>query len=82
MSDGEPARFAFDLDVVEAKAAPPSRATREGWAAFADGWSRFSNPYPSGSDEADHWWWAWAEAQGHHETDLAVAAGADPEDFQ
>ena len=67
---------------LDPKTCPPSRATREGWDAFEDGWSRFSNPYPADSKEADDWGWAWAEAQGHAEADAAIRAGADPEDFQ
>lgn len=73
---------AFDLSVLDELADPPSRATREGWNAFDDGWSRHSNPYPADTRESDDWAWAWAEARGHHEADMELAAGADPEDYK
>ncbi len=67
---------------VEVVTAPPTRAAQEGWAAFDEGWSSYSNPYPPRSPEAAQWGYAWDESAAGAVADRALAAGADPEDYK
>ena len=75
------AKLSIDLDDLRA-AAPTPRATREGWDAFDEGWSRFSNPHPLGSLAAAEWSWGWHEAQAGWQAQKELDAGADPEDYK
>jgi hypothetical protein len=74
-----------DFEIKELQRESPPEALVEGWLAFDEGWSSFSNPYPNDDANSDlHWLWSvgWQEAEGAMIADRELAAGADPEDYK